>query len=45
MHIKPFGNELDNKNEREEALAYREQEIFDSTGCHGNAGSFTIVFL
>jgi hypothetical protein len=33
------------KNEREEALAYGEQEIFDSAGCNGNAGSITIVFL
>lgn len=41
----PFKNELNNKNEREEELAYGEQEIFDSAGCHGNVGSFTIVFL
>ncbi len=41
----PFRNELNNKNEREEELAYGEQEIFDSAGCHGNVGSFTIVFL
>jgi hypothetical protein len=40
-----FGNELNNKNKREEAFAYGEQEIFDSAGCNGNAGSFTIVFL
>ena len=38
-----FGNELNNKNKREEAFAYGEQEIFDSAGCNGNAGSFTIV--
>ena len=40
-----FGNELNNKNKREEAFAYGEQEIFDSAGCNGNAGGFTIVFL
>ena len=27
-----FGNELNNKNKREEAFAYGEQEIFDSAG-------------